>query len=167
MSNSQRTELLPNRVAIEISGEGLALTIPGGTAALSLDEALVLARGLTDFVAKNAETEGDDDEMRGIRLPMQYLVLAVSRDPDADQEEDLPDNGEVHCWIKEQTVENALHVAIGCINESEWIVTEVLDQRPVSSEDFPDEEMRQYYDQATVDEEVFLFMIGVEDAEGE
>jgi hypothetical protein len=165
-----------HRADVEVSQDGDKVTVkaPVEGATLTADEAHELASRV--FEASALARGGDPDESDIVRVPMQYMRIAAERlefeaegapvaptndDPDmADAKE-----AEVHCWIRDQTQRNAMHVAAGWIAEHGWVITELLDQRPVTRADFTDTEYLQYFEQALTDSEVFLYEI--EEAESD
>ena len=64
----------------------------------------------------------------------------------------------VDCYIKDQTVTNALYVAKGWIVENGWEVIEIEEQREITLEDYADDaEGREFFQQALRDGEVFAY----------
>jgi hypothetical protein len=165
-----------HRADVEVSQDGAAvkLTAPAGGVALTADEAQELASRLFEAaMLANGDDPGEND---WVRIPMQYVRVAAERmefdveggepvRPNEDPEMGDAKNAEVHCWIKDQTQRNAMHVAAGWIAEHGWVVLEVLDQQPVTRADFTDTEYLQYFEQALTDSEVFLYEL--EDTDGE
>ncbi|MBY0457924.1 MAG: hypothetical protein K2V38_11340, partial [Gemmataceae bacterium] len=165
------------RADIEVSQDAntVALKVPGGATTLTADEAQELAARVFEAAAR-AKGDPDDD---ATRLPMQYLRVAAERleiteegdeaaPPDGAGEgtgEDEPegDFAEVHCWIRDQTRTNALHLAYGCIVANGWFVTEILEHETVTRDDFTDGEYLEFYDQALAESDKFLFEIEDED----
>jgi hypothetical protein len=170
-----RTELIAGKLSLETVPSALRLAIGDTSLDLTPDDALIVARALTEAAAAHATalaaaTDDDaevDPEASPKRLPMQFVVLDVERDPEADPDEAMPPNAEVCCWIKEQSHANAVHVAVGWVNESDWIITNVSEHRIVDRSDFEGTELLPYYEQALTDDEVFLYVTTDEDAEGE
>jgi hypothetical protein len=60
-----------------------------------------------------------------------------------------------------------MHVAAGWIAEHGWMISEVIEQRRVSRVDFADTEYLQYFEQALLDAEVFLYEIEEDSEETE
>lgn len=175
---SDKREDSPHRRAdVEVSQEGDRVTLkaPAAGATLSADEAKELAGRLYEA---SVRARGDDpDENDWLPVPMHYLVVAAERmeftigdagepvSPNPDPEMGDAKNAEVHCWIRDQTLRNAMHIAAGSIAEHGWVLSEVLDQRRVARADFADTEYLQYYEQALTEGEVFLYEL--EDTEGD
>ncbi len=160
-----------HRADVQVAQDGDKVTIktPAEGATLTADEAMELASRV--FEASALASGEDPEERDWVRVPMQYVRVAAERleldiegvekpDP-ADEPDDMGDakNAEVHCWIRDQTQRNAMHVAAGWIAEHGWVVTEVIEQRPVSRADFTDTEYLQYFEQALTDAEVFLYEV--------
>jgi hypothetical protein len=92
------------------------------------------------------------------RIPMQYLIIEAAPDLTFDQKDRNIVGSAVGCWIKNQTKTNALHVARGWIEAQGWVVLDLIDQYPVSSETYKNKtEGREYFEQALTDDEVFVF----------
>ena len=158
-------------VAVAQDGEKVTLKAPAEGVTLTADEAQELASRL--FEASALATGEDPEERDWVRIPMQYLRVAAERMDfwksrarrdrfrPKDQDPELADakSAEVHCWIKDQTQRNAMHVAAGWIAEHGWVVLEVLEQEAVTRADFTDTEYLQYFEQALLDSEVFLYEI--------
>jgi hypothetical protein len=170
-----------HRADVEVAQDGDKVTLrtPPGVVTLTADEAMELASRV--FEASALASGEDPEERDWVRIPMQYIRVAAERlQLSADGEDALPDDeedaemagakdAEVHCWIKDQTQRNAMHVAAGWIAEHGWVVTEVIEQRPVTRADFENTEYLQYFEQALTDSEVFLYEIEEpesEDTEG-
>ncbi len=162
-------DVLPGRVSLNISLNAMMLNVEKSPLDLTEDDALKLARALTDAAAaSHAEVAIDEEENDSPkRIPMQLIVMEVERDPDAEGEKDpeMPDEAQVLCWIKEQSRMNALHVAVGWVNETDWIVTSVLEHRSVSAKDFEDTDLQTFYEQALTDDEVFVYDASTPDEE--
>jgi hypothetical protein len=159
-----------HRADVEVSQDGDKVTLkaPAGGVALTADEAQELASRI--FEAAALATGEDPEERDWVRIPMQYVRVAAERlefeiegqpAPPSEDDSDMGDakTAEVHCWIKDQTQRNAMHVAAGWIAEHGWVIGEVIDQRPVARADFADTEYLQYFEQALIDSEVFLYEI--------
>jgi hypothetical protein len=98
-----------------------------------------------------------DDYGEYERIPMQYLVIDAAQDPTYAHEKDYG-GASVGCWIKNQSKVNARMIAKGWIEENGWVVLSIEEQYPVSAEDFAQNlEGREYFEQALIDEEVFVF----------
>ncbi len=162
-------------VEVAQDGDKVMLRTPPGVVTLTAAEAMELASRVFEA---SALASGDDPEERDwVRIPMQYIRVSAERlelntedgQPVGSEEEDPEMAGakdaEVHCWIKDQTQRNAMHVAAGWIAEHGWVITEVIEQRRVTRADFADTEYLQYFEQALTDSEVFLYEI--EEAESE
>ena len=63
----------------------------------------------------------------------------------------------------DQTQRNALHLATGWIAEHGWVITEVIEQRPVTRADFTDTEYLQYFEQALTDSALRGWALGEPD----
>ncbi len=164
------------RDEVEVSQEGdkVVLKAPAGVVTLSVDEAQDLAGRLVEASAQAMNVDPDENDW--VRIPMQYIRIAAERldtglegseAPAPLGDEDIGDAkfAEVHCWIRDQTQRNAMHVAAGWIAEHGWFITEVIEQTAATRTDFAESEYLQYYEQALVDSEVFLYEI--EEAESE
>jgi hypothetical protein len=91
------------------------------------------------------------------RIPMQYLVIDAAQDPTYAHKEQYG-GATVGCWIKNQTKKNACLIAKGWIEDHGWVALSLEDPHPVSEEDYGEEsEYRRYFEQALIDEEVFVF----------
>jgi hypothetical protein len=91
------------------------------------------------------------------QIPMQYLIIEAAPDPTYDHQENYAGSS-VGCWIKDQTETNASHIARGWIEAQGWVVLELTDQHPVTAETYKDKtEGREYFEQALIDSEVFVF----------
>jgi hypothetical protein len=91
------------------------------------------------------------------RIPMHYLIIEAVQDPMHRHEEEYA-GASVGCWIKNQTRKNACLIAKGWIEEHGWVVLSLEDQQVVSEGDYTDKsEGREYFEQALVDEQVFVF----------
>lgn len=158
------------RAEIEVTQDAQTITlkVPEGAAHLTPSEATELAGQLLEAAMLAQGT--DPDEADVARVPMQYVVVQAERlpleVPDSDEPDELrgATRAEVHCWIKDQTHRNGLHIIAGTVAEHGWVVTEIVEQAAVSRADFEGEYL-QYFEQALTDSEVFLYEI--EDAEGE
>lgn len=162
-------------VVVSQDGDKVTLKAPAEGVTLTADEAMELAGRV--FEASALANGDDPEENDWVRIPMQYLRVAAERltfdgeggeTPDAAEEpDDMGDAkvAEVHCWVRDQTQRNAMHVAAGWVAEHGWVITEVIEQRPVTRADFADTEYLQYFEQALTDSEVFLYE--VEEAEGD
>jgi hypothetical protein len=62
----------------------------------------------------------------------------------------------VNCWILRDTLEGAESYARGCIADEEWCITGLEAAFAVTRETQADEGM-QYFEQAEIDREVFVF----------
>jgi hypothetical protein len=162
-----------HRADVQVSQDGDKVTLkaPAEGVTLSADEAQELASRV--FEAAMLSRGEDASEYR--RVPMQYLRVAAERmdlggegeggdAPPEDPEMGDATSAEVHCWIKDQTAANAMHITAGAIAEHGWMVLEVLEQKPVTRADF-DGEYLQYFEQALVESELFLYE--TEDTEGD
>lgn len=164
------------RSDVEVSHAGGAVTLKAPAAGVTLtpDEAQELAARLVDA---SARADGENPEENDwTRIPMQYIHVAAERmdyevegngavPPDTDEELAGAKFAEVHCWIRDQTARNAMHIAAGWIAEHGWAITEVIEQTAVERDDFTETEYLPYYEQALTDSEVFLYEIE-DDKEG-
>ncbi|HNQ21759.1 MAG TPA: hypothetical protein PKK06_01550 [Phycisphaerae bacterium] len=89
------------------------------------------------------------------RVPMQYLRIYAEPEPQSEHAKDCG-GAYVACWIKEQTRPNALHIAKGYIQEDGWRYVCLEEQCPVRRADYEGDERLEYYDQAVIDEHVFI-----------
>jgi hypothetical protein len=93
------------------------------------------------------------------RIPMQYLIIDAAQDPTFAHEE-VYEGATVGCWIKNQTKKNAYLIAKGWIEERGWTSLVLEDQCPISEEAYKGKmEGKQYFEQALIDEEVFVFNV--------
>ncbi len=163
-----------HRADVQVSQDGDKITLkaPAEGVTLTADEALELASRV--FEASMMAGGEDPAENDWVRIPMQYVRVAAERmelniegeePPAEDSEMGDATDAEVHCWIKDQTLRNAMHIAAGSIAEHGWAVLEVIEQRPVRREDFTDTEYLQYFEQALIDSEVFLYELEEPDGE--
>ena len=64
----------------------------------------------------------------------------------------------VNCWIERSTLEEAIRVARCSIEAEGWIVDDPDEAFPVDASDYPDGHPgREYFEQAMVDKQVFVF----------
>ena len=88
---------------------------------------------------------------------MQYLVIAAAQDPTFAHEHEYG-GAHVGCWIKNQTKRNAYLIARGWIEENGWVPLSLEEQHPVSADTYAhNHESKCYFEQALIDEEVFVF----------
>src|SRR3954463_2188462 len=92
-----------DRVRIEALEDGVRLTLPGGPAELSGDEALAVSAGIIDALAKDEETA------HWRRIPVQFLEFEAERGPDEDAEI-TEQTASIRCWISGQTKANAVYI---------------------------------------------------------
>ena len=91
------------------------------------------------------------------RIPMQYLIIDAAQDPTNAHEKQYG-GASVGCWIKNQTKKNAYLIAKGWIEDHGWVPLSLEGRYPVSQEDYKNKpEGRQHFEQALIDEEVFVF----------
>ncbi len=91
------------------------------------------------------------------RVPMQYLIIDAAQDPTFAHEKGYG-GATVGCWVKNQTRKNAFLIAKGWIEDRGWVVLSLEEQYPVSEETYRQKsEGRQYFEQALIDDEVFVF----------
>jgi hypothetical protein len=155
--------LNPSDLRVQSANGAVQLSLGDTSVSLSPDETLELSRQLTESLLQlEATAEPDSEASEQMRVPMQLLVLAAERDPDAEgpKDEDAADRALIYCWIKGQTRMNAIHIAVGSVNETDWIVTDLKEHQAVKREDFAGDDFEQYFDQALTDEEVFLYLVG-------
>lgn len=88
---------------------------------------------------------------------MQYLIIDAAQDPTFAHEKEYG-GALVGCWIKNQTGKNAYLIAKGWIEDHGWVVLSLQEQYPVSEETYREKaDGRQYFEQALIDDEVFVF----------
>ena len=93
------------------------------------------------------------------RIPMQYLIIDAAQDPTFAHKK-VCEGATVGCWIKNQTKKNAYLIAKGWIEDQGWVSLSLEDQYPISEEAYKEKpEGKQYFDQALIDEEVFVFNV--------
>jgi hypothetical protein len=64
----------------------------------------------------------------------------------------------ISCWIKAVSIKGARTIAEFEIQENEWIVQELEESGPIKREDYEkDDESLEYYHQAEIDGEVYVF----------
>ncbi len=151
----------------------VTLTLPATSVQLTVEETQELASRLYEVSVRAFGEDPDEHDLA--RIPMQYIRAMAERvegaEPDAEpgtplyEELENARTAEVHCWITNQTQQNAMHVAAGWIASHGWVVTELIEQEVVTRENFEDTDYLTYYEQALTDSEVFLYEIG--DAETE
>ena len=91
------------------------------------------------------------------RIFMQYLIIDAAQDPTVAHEE-IYGGAAVGCWIKNQTKKNAYLITKGWIEEQGWVVLSLEEQYPISEEDYKEkQEGKEYFEQALIDDEVFVF----------
>jgi hypothetical protein len=157
-------------VGVAHSDDAVTLTVGAEKVTLGVDEAEELARRVVDAAARASGQSPEENDW--VRLPMQYVRVAAERvdfevEPtgtDVRPIDEVPDTGdaktaEVHCWIRDQTQQNAMHVVAGWIASHGWAVTDVIEQAAVTRDDFEGTEYLPYYEQALMDSEVFLYEI--------
>lgn len=160
-------------VLVSQDNDKVTLKLPADGVTLTGDEAQELASRIFEAAMR---TDGEDPvENDWVRVPMQYLRVAAERmelnvegeeaAPPEDPEMGDATSAEIHCWIKDQTLRNAMHIAAGSIAEHGWVVLEVIEQNAVTRADFTDGEYLQYFEQALIDSEVFLYEL--EEPEGD
>jgi hypothetical protein len=67
------------------------------------------------------------------------------------------------CWINDPTRDRAFDKAINIIRDQGWNVEEILEDYPISKEDYADKpEGLEYYEQALLDGEVVVFFVAKE-----
>jgi hypothetical protein len=172
----------PNRRAdIEVSPDAdkVALRVPGGAAALSAVEAQeagrphLRGRGPGQRRRPGRERLGPPADAVPALAAEKMDVGDDGEDPNRvpapNSDEPDGDAAEVHCWIKDQTQANAMHIAAGSVAEHGWFISEVLEHQPVSRADFAADDAQeylQYYEQALAEGEVFLYEFSEDDSEG-
>jgi hypothetical protein len=91
------------------------------------------------------------------RVPMQYLIIDSMQDPGFAHDK-IHGGATVGCWIKNQTKKNAYLIAKGWIEYHGWVSLFLEDQYSVSEQDYKvKSEGKQYFEQALIDEEIFVF----------
>jgi hypothetical protein len=64
----------------------------------------------------------------------------------------------ISCWIKAVSIKDARTIAELEIQENQWIVQELEESGPIKREDYEkDDESHEYYQQAEIDGEVYVF----------
>jgi hypothetical protein len=173
---AEQQEQAPHRRAdVEVgqNADKVTLKAPAEGVTLTVNEAQELAGRIVE--ASILASGEDPDENDLVRVPMQYIRAAADRldfeieGPDGARAENVSDTGEadlgeattaeVHCWIAGQTQRNAMHIAAGWVAEHGWVIGEVIEQRAAARADFENTEYLQYFEQALVDGEVFLYEI--------
>ncbi len=143
---------------------GVELSLKQTPAKLTPDE----ARGLGVALLKSAEvaTPVDPDNPTDKRIPMQYLQIEASTENTDDPKAEGSQTGIVHCFIRDQSSTNAVYIAVGWVSSEGWDVLQIIENASVTATDFADTDLLQYYEQALVDDEVFVFEEVDEEAEG-
>jgi hypothetical protein len=125
---AEQQEFSPHhRADVDVFQDGSVVTlkVQAGDITLTADEAQELASRI--FEASALASGADPGEKGWVRLPMQYIRAEVERlDFGGQPEEASVETGEtddpemnaarvavVHCWIKDQTQQNAMHIASG------------------------------------------------------
>ena len=91
------------------------------------------------------------------RNPMQFLMFEGEQDPSFPHKEEFG-GAFINCWIKNQTSQNAIYVSKGWIEKSGWKIKQIEDHKIVTEQDYENgEDGREYFEQALIDEEVFVF----------
>ena len=126
----------------------------GNSSLLSVEEARKLSANLLQI---GIEIEGIESHVKDWqRIPMQYIALEASKGTD---------ECEVGCWIKDQTKKNALRIVAADLEEIEWHIKEVFEQEETTIENYEEnEEDLEFYRQALLDGEVYVFYQNEEDA---
>src|SRR5262245_18745632 len=145
-------------VGVTYTDEVVAVRVRNQTVGLNVEEAEEFARLIVEAAARASGQNPEEND--SVRIPMQYIRVAAERleDPpeptgtDVRAVDEVPDTGnakvaEVHCWIKDQTQTNAIHIAAGWIAEHGWFITEVLEHETVTSDNFANTEYLKYYEQ--------------------
>jgi hypothetical protein len=92
------------------------------------------------------------------RISMQYLIIDSAQDPTYPHKK-VYGGATVGCWIKNQTRKNAYLIAKGWLEDQGWVHLSLEAQYPVFPEHYTDDsEGRQYFEQALIDDEVFVFL---------
>ncbi len=64
----------------------------------------------------------------------------------------------ISCWLKTNSIENAKLLAEKSIKENHWVVKKLEESYPVQSKDYDEnEENLEYYQQAEIDGEVYVY----------
>jgi hypothetical protein len=88
---------------------------------------------------------------------MQYLIIEAAQDPTFKHEAHYQ-GAQVGCWIQNQTKKNAYLIAKGWIEEQGWVALSLEDQHSVTASTYKDNPKgRRYFEQALIDDEVFVF----------
>lgn len=94
---------------------------------------------------------------------MQYLIIDAAQDPTFAHDK-VYGGAMVGCWIKNQTKTNAYLIAKGWIENHGWVSLSLEDQYPVTEEDYKvKSEGKRYFEQALIDDEVFVFYTSPKD----
>lgn len=154
-ADNQEIEVIPGKLTLVLTPDQIRLEMGAASPILSVAEARTVAAALAEAAAVLDGLNPEDHDWR--RLPMQYIHFKVEAD-EAVKRKDRPRglSGGVHCWIKEQTHTNAFHVACGWVTDDDWIVTEMTEHREVFRSEYEGTEYLTYYEQALLDDEVFL-----------
>jgi len=159
-------------VLVSQDADKVTLKAPAEGVTLTADEAQELASRIFEAAMRSGGEDPEENDL--VRVSMQYLRVAAERmelnvegeaAPPEDPEMGDATSAEIHCWIKDQTLRNAMHIAAGSIAEHGWVVLEVIEQNAVSRANFTDSEYLQYFEQALIDSEVFLYEL--EEPEGD
>ena len=124
---------------------------------LNAEEAQFLASNLFEFALHCQYSEAQLEEQDWVRIPMQYLHIYAEQDPDFGHDENFA-GADVECWIKDQTAKNAYLIAKGWIEEAGWKCVELEEQGQISRDNHEEDDV-EYYDQALIDEQVFVFNV--------
>ena len=97
-------------------------------------------------------------------IPMQYLIIEAVQDPSCVHEREYG-GASVGCWIKGRSENEAALLAKAWVQNSGWVPLSIEEQYSVT-EDFYSEDAggREYFEQALIDNEVFVFYTFPKDA---
>ncbi len=144
-----------SKVSLNIQEGGVELSIAQSPVSLTLYEARLLGVALIE--ASEEPTPIDPENPTDQRIPMQYLQIeATTENTDAPESEESQ-TGVVHCFIRDQSTTNAVYIAVGWVSSEGWDVLQILETASVTATDFAETDLLQYYEQALVDDEVFVF----------
>ena len=92
-------------------------------------------------------------------IPMQLIEIHAKQSPEYPHEKHYA-GAYINCYIKDQTVRNALYIAKGWIADNGWEPLTVEQQREIAEEDYEEgSDAREYIRQALTDEEVFVYHV--------
>ncbi|MCX7666973.1 MAG: hypothetical protein N2112_15680 [Gemmataceae bacterium] len=153
-----------DKIGIQVQANGIEISLPQSPTLLTAAEAQGVAVAL--LKASESQTPVDTETAPERRLPMQYLQIEAVTDNSETPEEEA-EQGIVHCWIRDQSPTNAVYIAVGWISSEGWDVLQIIENKPVTASDFQETDLLPYYEQALVDNEVFVFEVVDADDDGE